>query len=324
MTLDSYFYPLLAAILILTSYIYYLYVKKRKKKEEDNWKKRVDQLFKPPEMEKREAISLIKKDNSSEFLFQSKFQRIEGFKDWLHQTGLKLSPRHFFEYCLILGLAIFFIFYLYFKLALLNSFLICILLTFLISWGGISYLRSRNKELFLREFPIALDIIRRALRAGFSTEKALEIVAEQQKGRVGATFRIISDRMRLGESTETILADMSYRIGINEFRLLATIFALQRETGGSLADSTENLSKVIRAREHLRKKVKALTGEVRATAAILTCLPFISVGFIYLTTPSYLDPLFTTEAGNYLVIIGGALLALGVTIIIRMTHKDLY
>ena len=51
---------------------------------------------------------------------------------------------------------------------------------------------------------------------------------------------------------------------------------------------------------------------------------FISIGFIYLTTPSYLDPLFTTEAGSYLLIIGGTLLALGVTIIIRMTHKDLY
>ena len=324
MTLDSYFYPLLAAILTLTSYIYYLYVKKRKKKEEDNWKKRLDQLFKSPEMESKEAISLIKQNDSSEFFFQSKFQKIEGLKEWLQQAGLKLSPRQFFEYCLILGLAIFFIFYFYFKLALLNSFLMCILLTFLISWGGISYLKRRNKELFLQEFPIALDIIRRALRAGFSTEKALEIVAEEQKGRIGAAFRTISDRMHLGESTETILTDMSNHIGINEFRLLAIIFALQRETGGSLADSTENLSKVIRAREHLRKKVRALTGEVRATATVLTCLPFISIGFIYLTTPSYLDPLFTTEAGSYLLIIGGTLLALGVTIIIRMTHKDLY
>lgn len=324
MTVDYYFYPILTTVLILICYVYYLYINKRKKAEEDNWKKRLNQLFKPPEMERRETISLIKKTDSSEFFFQSKLQRIEGFNEWLQQAGLKISSIQFFEYCIIFGLAIFFIFYVYFKVAFLNSFLISTVLTFLISWGGILYLKNRNKELFLQEFPIALDIIRRALRAGFSTEKALEIVAEQQKGRIGIAFKTISDRMRLGENTETILADMSNRIGINEFRLLAIVFVLQRETGGSLADSAENLSRVIRAREHLRKKVKALTGEIRTTAAILTCLPFFSVGVIYLTTPSYLDPLFITEAGNYLVIIGGTLLALGVTVIIRMTHKDLY
>ncbi|MBY0272812.1 MAG: type II secretion system F family protein [Alphaproteobacteria bacterium] len=324
MILDSYFYPLLTIILILICFSYYLYINKRKKAEKENWNNRLNQLFKPVEVEKGEAVSLIKKVDSSEFYFQSKLQRIEGLNIWLQQAGLKLSSRQFFEYCTGLGLAIFFIFFVYFKLTILNSFLICTVLTFLVSWGGISYLKNRNKELFLQEFPIALDIIRRALRAGFSTEKALEIVAEQQKGRIGIAFKAISDRMRLGENTEAILADMSNRIGINEFRLLAIVFVLQRETGGSLADSAENLSKVIRARENLRKKVKALTGEVRATAAILTCLPIVTVGLIYFTTPSYLDPLFTTEAGHYLLIIGGTLLTLGVATIIRMTHKDLY
>lgn len=321
---DSYFYPLLSAILVLVCYFYYLYIDKKKKAAEENWKKRLNQLFIPLDEEKREAISLIKKTDSSEVFFQSKLQKIEGLNEWLQQAGLGLSPKQFLEYCVLFALIIYFITYFYFNLAILNSFLICIVLTLLISWGGITYLRRRNREIFLQEFPIALDIIRRSLRAGFSTEKALEIVAEQQKGHIGKAFKTISDRMRLGENTETILADMSNRIGINEFRLLAIVFVLQRETGGSLADSAENLSKVIRSRENLRKKVKSLTAEVRATAAILTCLPFLSIGLIYLTTPSYLDPLFTTEAGNYLVVLGGIFLTLGVTIITRMTHKDLY
>lgn len=324
MASDSHFYPLLAAILVLICYIYYLYVEKRKKAEDDNWKKRLNQLFKPQEEEKREGNLLIKKDDSSEFFFQSKLQKIEGFNEWLQQAGLKLSPFQFSAFFIMLGLISFLVLHIYTNLPLIISLLIGIVFSFIIAWGGVSYLRNYNKELFLREFPIALDIIRRALRAGFSTEKAFEIVAEQQKGIIGNAFKTICDRMRLGENTETILADMSNRIGINEFRLLAIVFVLQRETGGSLADSAENLSKVIRSREQLRKKAKSLTAEVRTTAAILTSLPFVSLLFIYLSSPKYLEPLFTTPAGNNLLLMAGVFLLLGTIIIFRMTHKELY
>ena len=320
---DSHFYPLLAAILVLICYVYYIYIDKRKKAEEDNWRKRLNQLLKPEE-EKMEVSHLIKKEDSSEFFFQSKLQKIEGLNEWLQQAGLKLSPIQFSAFFIMLEIIFFLFLEIFFNISLIISFLIGIVLSFLIAWGGISYLRNRNKELFLQEFPIALDIIRRALRAGFSTEKALEIVAEQEKGLIGNAFKTISDRMRLGENTEAILADMSNRIGLNEFRFLAIVFVLQRETGGSLADSAENLAKVIRARENLRKKVKSVTGEVRATAAVLTLLPFVSLLFIYLARPNYLDPLFVTQVGNYLLIIGGTFLFLGVIIIYRMTHKDIY
>jgi tight adherence protein B len=324
MTIDPYFFSILSGILILFLYVYFLYLYKRKIKNEENWKKRLNQLLRPSSEERKEALPLIKKTPPTDFYFQSKLQKIEGMNEWLQQAGLKVSSTQFFLLCILSVSIIFAIFYLYIKLAAINSILFGIIITFIIAWGGLSYLRNRHKELFLREFPIALDIIRRALRAGFSTEKALEMVAEQQKGLIGQAFKTISDRLRLGETTEDVLADMSNRIGVNEFRLLAIVFVLQRETGGSLADSAENLSKVIRAREYLRQKVKSLTGEVRTTAAVLTCLPFFALGLIYLSSPKYLDPLFTTEEGNYLAIIGGILLLVGVTIIIRMSHKDLY
>ena len=324
MIIDPYFFSIFSGILILVLYIYFLYLYKRKIKNEENWKKRLNQLLRPSSEERKEALPLIKKTPSSDFYFQSKLQKIEGLKEWLQQAGLQISPIQFFLLSTAFGLTVFFLFYAYFKVSVFPSFLLGFVFTFIIAWGGLSYLRNRHKEIFLREFPIALDVIRRALRAGFSTEKALEMVAEQQKGAIGQAFKTISDRLRLGETTEDVLADMANRIGVNEFRLLAIVFVLQRETGGSLADSAENLSKVIRAREYLRQKVKSLTGEVRTTATVLTCLPFFSLGLIYFASPEYLDPLFTTEEGKYLVIIGGTLLFIGVTIIIRMTHKDLY
>lgn len=324
MTVDPYFFSIFSGILILFLYIYFLYLYKQKAKKEENWQKRLNQLLSPSGEEKKEAISLIKKAAPSDFYFQSKLQKIEGLREWLQQAGLNISPIQFFLLALAFGVTVFLIFYVYFKVSIFPSILLGSIISFIIAWGVLSYLRNRNKELFLREFPVALDIIRRALRAGFSTEKALEMVAEQQKGLIGQAFKTISDRLRLGETTEDVLADMSNRIGVNEFRLLAIVFVLQRETGGSLADSAENLSKVIRAREYLRQKVKSLTGEVRTTAAVLTCLPFFSLGLIYFASPRYLDPLFTTEQGKYLVIVGGVLLLIGVTTIIRMTHKDLY
>jgi len=102
-----------------------------------------------------------------------------------------------------------------------------------------------KKNKFLEEFPIALDMIHRALRAGHSSERALEMVAARSTGPLGGVFQQISDKIRLGEPPEIVLAEMSNRIGIDEFRMLSIVLVLQRETGGSLAESVENFSKII-------------------------------------------------------------------------------
>ena len=320
---NSYFFPILLASLILVIYGYIFYIRKKRQKEDKDWKKKLNQLVATPEEERQEALSLIKQ-TPSDFFLESKLQKVEGLHQWIQQAGLTITPSTFVGIFSGMGIFIFFIFFLYLGVNFMTSSLIGVVFSFVTAWGVLTFLRNKRKGLFLKEFPIALDIMRRALRAGFSTEKALEMIAEQQKGLIGKAFKMISDRMRLGENTEEILGDMSNRIGIDEFRLLAIVFILQRETGGSLAEAAENLATIIRARDILRQKVKSLTTEVRITAMVLASLPFFSLGIIYIANPDYLQPLFTTEPGKILLLVGGILLTLGITIILRMSYKDMY
>ncbi|EKE09329.1 MAG: hypothetical protein ACD_16C00192G0011 [uncultured bacterium] len=322
--LNTYFYPALAVIFFFIIYGYIVYIRQMREKEEKNRKKKLDQLVATPEEERKEALSLIKEQSPSDFFLQSKLQKVEGLRQWMQQAGLEISPFYFISLFSSFGVFLFVFLLLYYQINYLTSALIGVCASSFSAWAVLTFLRNRQKEAFLREFPIALDILRRALRAGFSTERALEMIADQQKGIIGKAFRRISDRMHLGESAEDVLADMSNRIGVDEFRMLSIVFVLQRETGGSLAEAAENLARIIRGREILREKVKSLTVEVRMTAFVLACLPFLSLTIIYISSPTYLDPLFTTEPGKFLLIIGSVLLATGITIILRMSYKDVY
>jgi tight adherence protein B len=150
------------------------------------------------------------------------------------------------------------------------------------------------------------------------------MVVEQLAGPVGQAFKQMVDQLTIGRTFDDVLAEMSNRIGIDDFRMLAIVIVLQRETGGSLAEAIDNFSKIIRARQHLRKKVKALTAEVRATAMILTAIPFVIFAAVFITTPNYFNPLFYTEKGQTLLLVGILMLVTGIGVIIRMTYRETY
>lgn len=123
---------------------------------------------------------------------------------------------------------------------------------------------------------------------------------------------------------EIALAEVANRLGIEEFRMLAIVLILQRETGGSLAEVTDNFANIIRARENLRKKVQSLTAEVRVTAIILTSIPIFIFGIIYVVNRTYFNPLFYTEKGHILLLIGGGMLVSGIAIIMKMAYREYY
>lgn len=269
-------------------------------------------------------LSLLKTTAPTDTYFKSKLPKIEGLKEWIQHAGLNISPSLLVFLSIMVGLIIGATLIFYFKLNILISILIGVLNSFLIPWAIIAFLTSRNKKKFLEEFPIALDIIRRALRAGHSIDRAIGMVIEQASGPVKDSFKKIVDQTNLGKPFDNVLAEMANSLGIDDFRMLAIVIVLQRETGGSLAESIDNFSKIIRARQLLRKKVKSLTAEVRVTAMILTSIPFIIFFLVYFSTPQYFDPLFYTDRGQTLLITGILMLLTGIGMIIRMAYKETY
>ena len=179
---------------------------------------------------------------------------------------------------------------------------------------------NRRALAFLGSFPDALDLIVRAVRAGIPVTETIAVVAEEASGPVALEFRKITEEMSLGVDMGVALKNAAHRIGIPDFNFFVVSLMLQRETGGGLAETLENLSGVVRRRKELRLKIKALTSEGRMSAKIVSGIPFIAVGAIAVLSPEYMRPLIDDPTGRLLLAAGVGSVILGMTVINRLTR----
>jgi len=185
------------------------------------------------------------------------------------------------------------------------------------------YLGARRINAFIAELPDALDVIVRGLKAGLPISEMIGNVADDFEGPVGTEFRHVADTMRLGNTLEDALWDVASRIEVSEFSFLAVSIGLQRETGGNLTETLQNLSDLLRRRQQMRMKIKAMSSEARASAYIIGSLPFVIGAMIYLVNPDYMSTLFTEQAGHYML--AGAALseATGVAVLIKLMRFEI-
>ena len=134
-------------------------------------------------------------------------------------------------------------------------------------------MRGRRQKKFGAQFPDALDIIVRSLRAGHPVPVAITMVAREMPDPIGTEFGIVADEITYGADLETAMRNLYFRIGQDDLPLFVTAVAIQGSTGGNLGEILENLSGVIRQRFKMRRKIRALASEGRASALILSSLP---------------------------------------------------
>jgi len=185
------------------------------------------------------------------------------------------------------------------------------------------YLAARRVNAFITELPDALDVIVRGLKAGLPISEMIANVADDFEGPVGAEFRHVADTMRLGNTLEEALWDVASRIDVSEFSFLAVSIGLQRETGGNLTETLQNLSDLLRRRQQMRLKIKALSSEARASAYIIGSLPFVIGAMIYLVNPDYISTLFTEPAGHYMLAAAAVSEATGVAVLIKLMRFEI-
>jgi tight adherence protein B len=143
--------------------------------------------------------------------------------------------------------------------------------------------RGRRQKAFGAQFPDALDMIVRSLRAGHPVPIAIGMVSREMKDPIGSEFGIVSDEITYGADLETAMRNLYFRVGQDDLPLFVTAVAIQGSTGGNLGEILENLSSVIRERFKMRRKIRALAAEGRASALILSSLPigiFLIIQFI--------------------------------------------
>jgi tight adherence protein B len=149
------------------------------------------------------------------------------------------------------------------------------------------FLRSRRQKAFGAQFADALDMIVRSLRAGHPVPIALTMVAREMRDPIGGEFGIVVDEITYGADLESALRSLYFRIGQDDLPLFVTAVAIQSSTGGNLGEILENLSGVIRQRFKMRRKIRALAAEGRASAIILSSLPIALFLIIQIVAPDF-------------------------------------
>lgn len=187
----------------------------------------------------------------------------------------------------------------------------------------VRFFQGRFQTGFLQAFPDALDLIVRAVRAGLPVADAIENVGNEVSGPVGKEFRQVHEGMTIGIELEQELLRTAERVRLIEFRFFIVALALQKRTGGNLAETLENLSLTIRKRREMWLKARAMMSESRASAWLIAILPFVGGGAIYFISPYYIQILFQDSRGRILLGMAVLLLAGGVFIMRTMIKRSM-
>jgi len=181
---------------------------------------------------------------------------------------------------------------------------------------------DRRVAKFIAQFPDAIDLICRGLRSGLPVTESINAVARELPDPLGMEFRRITDGVRVGQSLDAALWEVARRIDTPEFRFLVIAMAIQRETGGNLAETLGNLSDLLRKRRQMKLKIKALSSEAKASAYIVGSLPFLMYLAMSLVNPGYTDVFFTDPRGIMMGGVAVGLMVVGALVMIKMVNFD--
>ena len=171
--------------------------------------------------------------------------------------------------------------------------------------------RSARMKVFEEQFPDALDLLSRALRAGHAFQTALGMVGDELKAPVGPEFKKTFDQQNFGLPLRDALNQLAERVFVLDVKFFVTAVLIQRETGGNLSEILDNLAHVVRERFKIRRQVRVHTAHGRFTAFILLSLPAVLAIALTLLNPDHMAPLFHERMGQMSLMIAMVMQAIG-------------
>jgi tight adherence protein B len=239
----------------------------------------------------------------------------------LARAGLEISPRAYWVASVVTGLTI--------GVGLwLSAPNVPIFVPLLAAFVGIlglprwvlARLIKRRQNKFVDEFANAIDVIVRGVKSGLPLIECLAIIARESPQPIAEEFTEIVEQQRVGVPLSEAFERMMARMPLPEVRFFAIVIGIQQQAGGNLSEALGNLSGVLRDRKRLQAKVRALSAEAKASAAVLGALPFIVMVLVYITTPSYISILWTTQFGQFLLAAAGIWMSMGVLVMRKMIN----
>ena len=186
----------------------------------------------------------------------------------------------------------------------------------------IAFKRGRRVAAFLNEFPNALDVIVRAVKSGLPLNDGIRLIASESQEPVKTEFKRIVEAQQIGMSITESSLRMVETMPCSEAAFFGIVIQIQQQAGGNLSEALGNLSRVLRDRKKMKAKVQALSMEAKASAAIIGALPFIVAFLVYLTSPNYIMPLFTTSQGHMILAVSGIWMCIGLFVMKKMMSFD--
>ena len=273
-------------------------------------------LFKPGELERRvEKLSNVR-------AIQSLLSRAKGLSHPLErliiQSGMTITVGTLVLMSVLLGC----VGYLFLKLLTHFTFLAlgAAPLFATIPVMFVRWKRTRRFRTFEEQFPEAIELMARALRAGHTFPTGILMVAEEMPNPMAAEFKLLYDRQNFGMSLNDALKGLAERVPILDARFFTTAVLTQRETGGNLSEILDNLAAVIRDRFKVKRQVRAVTAHGRITGWILAALPPVLALILTAVSPEFMTPMVTDPLGIQMIAVGCTMQVIGTLIIRKLVN----
>jgi tight adherence protein B len=187
----------------------------------------------------------------------------------------------------------------------------------------VGFLMARRIKRFTTNFPDAIELLVRGLKSGLPVGETLSMIAKEIPGPVGEEFKMVTEKIRIGKTMEDALQETADRLGTPEFQFFVITLAIQRETGGNLAETLANLADVLRKRAQMKLKIRAMSSESKASAYIVGSLPFFVFGMVWSVNPKYLGGFFYEPRLMVAGMIGIVWMSIGGFIMAKMVNFEI-
>jgi tight adherence protein B len=184
------------------------------------------------------------------------------------------------------------------------------------------FLKKRREAKFLMAFPDAVDVIVRGIKAGLPLLDSIKIVSNDTPEPVKSEFRGIIETQTIGMPLGEACARLYERMPLPEANFFGIVVSIQQKSGGNLSEALGNLSRVLRDRKRMQAKIKAMSMEAKASAAIIAALPISVMLLVYITSPNYIELLWTTPMGRMMLAASVVWMAMGVLVMRKMINFD--
>jgi len=287
---------------------------------------RFRQRFAPTKASRGDAsrsILLEQKSTALEELIRGLIPRPALLRERFKKTGRDISLTQYMAANVLITLIGTLVFLVMFSMPAALSILLGLLMGIALPHVAVTRMIKDRLKKFTELFPESIDLIVRGLKSGLPITESIANVGREIGDPVGIEFRTVADNIRIGKTLDEALWSTAKRLDTPDFKFFVISIAVQQETGGNLAESLGNLGDILRKRQQMKLKIKAMSSEGKASAMIVGALPFIMFGMLLFINYDYASILFTDTRAIMVALGGLTWMSLGIFIMSRMINFEI-